>query len=80
MDGEVMCPRAAQAPDVPGIEQLSLGDRHEYIAGLRLPVLQPSGVAILNDLGVRCHPGGMPAARAEALLAVTLYPPGTTTA
>ena len=68
MDGEVVRPRAAQAPDVPGVEQLGLGDRHEQVARLRLPVLQPSGMAILDDLGVRGHPGGMPAAGAEALL------------
>ena len=29
MDGEVVRPCAAQALDVPGIEQLGLGDRHE---------------------------------------------------
>ena len=29
VDGEVVRPRAAQAPHVPGIEQLGLGHRHE---------------------------------------------------
>ena len=56
MHGEVVRPCATQTPDVPGIEQLGFGDRHEEVAGLRLPVRQQSGLAVLNDLGVRGHP------------------------
>ena len=69
MHGEVVRPRAAHAADVPGIQALGLGDRHEQVARLRFPGVQSSGIAVLDDLGVRCHPGGMPAARAEALAA-----------
>ena len=69
MHGEVVRTRAAQAPDMPGVKPLGFTDRHEQVARLRLAIVQQPGMAILDDLGVRGHPGGMPAARAETLAA-----------
>src|SRR3989449_432628 len=67
--GEVVSPGAAQAPHVPGVGKLGLGDRDEEVAPLRLSVRLQSELAVLDDLGVRGHPRGMPATRAEALAA-----------
>src|SRR5882672_5798394 len=53
---------------MPGIKSLGLADRYEQVARLRLTVLQQSGTAVLDDLSMRGHPGGMSAACAETLL------------
>src|SRR5262245_25036383 len=54
---------------MPGVKTLGLADWYEEVTRLRLTVLHQSRAAVLDDLGVRGHPGGMPAARAEPLLA-----------
>src|SRR5262249_60154655 len=66
--GEVISPRAAHAPDMPGVEQLGLGCRYEQVALFWLTVLKPE-LAVLKDLGAGCQPSGMPATRAESLAA-----------
>ncbi len=53
---------------MPGIEQLGLGRRHEQVALFGLTIFK-SGLAVLEDMGARRQPGGVPATRAEALAA-----------
>jgi hypothetical protein len=65
---EVVRAGAAHPARVPGVEQLGLADRHEHVArlGRRHP---PAHLTVLDDLRVRGHPRGVPAAGAEALAA-----------
>ena len=66
VDREVMGAGAPHAAHVPGVEQLRLGDRHEHVARLGRLALHPH-LAVVDDLRVGGHPGGVSAAGAEAL-------------
>ena len=62
-------PGAAQAAYVPGIEQFHVVGRDEQVTRFRLAAFQLPGLAVLDNEGVRGHPGGVLAAGTEALVA-----------